>query len=141
MAKLAEQAERYDEMLESMKSVAAYDTELTVEERNLLSVAYKNVIGARRASWRIISCIESKEESLSNGLAIIAIKSYRVQVNQFSFKFLEFSVNFIKLKFSLIKDRKRIKGNMRRHSKSLGQTFNSTCKLRRVKGILLQNER
>ena len=38
------------------------DVELTVEERNLLSVAYKNVIGARRASWRIISSIEQKED-------------------------------------------------------------------------------
>lgn len=37
--------------------------ELTVEERNLLSVAYKNVIGARRSSWRIITAIESKEEA------------------------------------------------------------------------------
>jgi len=62
-AKLAEQAERYDEMVESMKMVARMDVELTVEERNLLSVAYKNVIGARRASWRIISSIEQKEES------------------------------------------------------------------------------
>ena len=35
--------------------------ELTIEERNLLSVAYKNVIGALRASWRIISTMESKE--------------------------------------------------------------------------------
>jgi len=51
MAKLAEQAERYDEMVEAMKKVACLDVELTVEERNLLSVAYKNVIGARRASW------------------------------------------------------------------------------------------
>ncbi|KAJ8980397.1 hypothetical protein NQ317_009391 [Molorchus minor] len=62
-AKLAEQAERYDEMVEAMKKVAKLDMELTVEERNLLSVAYKNVIGARRASWRIISSIEQKEES------------------------------------------------------------------------------
>ena len=37
--------------------------DLTVEERNLLSVAYKNVIGARRASWRIVSSIETKEEN------------------------------------------------------------------------------
>ncbi|CAL1265368.1 unnamed protein product [Larinioides sclopetarius] len=43
-----------------MKKVASLDLELTVEERNLLSVAYKNVIGARRASWRIISSIEQK---------------------------------------------------------------------------------
>ncbi|KAJ2160162.1 hypothetical protein GGF46_002475 [Coemansia sp. RSA 552] len=62
-AKLSEQAERYDEMVSSMKKVAAEDQELSVEERNLLSVAYKNVIGARRASWRIISSIEQKEKS------------------------------------------------------------------------------
>ena len=50
-------------MVEAMKRVASLNIELTVEERNLLSVAYKNVIGARRASWRIISSIEQKEES------------------------------------------------------------------------------
>uniref|UniRef100_H2ZQW6 14-3-3 protein epsilon n=1 Tax=Ciona savignyi TaxID=51511 RepID=H2ZQW6_CIOSA len=61
-AKLAEQAERYDEMVAEMKSVAKLGVELSVEERNLLSVAFKNVIGARRASWRIISSIEQKEE-------------------------------------------------------------------------------
>ena len=32
-------------MVEAMKNVAGLDVELTVEERNLLSVAYKNVIG------------------------------------------------------------------------------------------------
>ncbi|KAM9853760.1 tyrosine 3-monooxygenase/tryptophan 5-monooxygenase activation protein, epsilon polypeptide 1 [Aulostomus maculatus] len=62
-AKLAEQAERYDEMVVFMKKVAGLDVELSVEERNLLSVAYKNVIGARRASWRIISSIEQKDEN------------------------------------------------------------------------------
>jgi len=82
MAKLAEQAERYDEMLESMKNVATYDTELTVEERNLLSVAYKNVIGARRASWRIISSIEQKEEKEGTNEYQVQVKTYRVQIEK-----------------------------------------------------------
>uniref|UniRef100_A0A2I2Y1X5 14-3-3 domain-containing protein n=1 Tax=Gorilla gorilla gorilla TaxID=9595 RepID=A0A2I2Y1X5_GORGO len=42
--------------------VAGMDVELTVEERNLLSVSYNNVIEARRAFWRIIS-IEQKEQN------------------------------------------------------------------------------
>lgn len=45
-----------------MKDVAQMGEELTVEERNLLSVAYKNAVGARRASWRIISSVEQKEK-------------------------------------------------------------------------------
>jgi len=66
------------EMVECMKRVASLDVELTVEERNLLSVAYKNVIGARRASWRIISSIEQKEESKSGESAkLTLIKQYR----------------------------------------------------------------
>jgi len=82
MAKLAEQAERYDEMVEAMKKVAKQDVELTVEERNLLSVAYKNVIGARRASWRIISSIEQKEESKGNESHVKKIKEYRNKVEK-----------------------------------------------------------
>ncbi|ORY06082.1 14-3-3 protein [Basidiobolus meristosporus CBS 931.73] len=82
MAKLAEQAERYDEMVESMKLVAAGNEELSVEERNLLSVAYKNVIGARRASWRIVSSIEQKEESKGNEAQVAKIKSYRNTIEQ-----------------------------------------------------------
>jgi len=80
MAKLSEQAERYDEMVDAMKKVATTDVELTVEERNLLSVAYKNVIGARRASWRIISSIEQKEENKGNEAHVKRIKEYRVKV-------------------------------------------------------------
>ena len=65
LAKLAEQAERYDEMVEYMKKVASAmqkGQDLSLEERNLLSVAYKNVVGARRASLRIIGSIETKEK-------------------------------------------------------------------------------
>lgn len=82
MAKLAEQAERYDEMVESMKAVAKLDVELTVEERNLLSVAYKNVIGARRASWRIISSIEQKEENKGNTQHVPRINEYRQKIEK-----------------------------------------------------------
>ncbi|MQM17846.1 hypothetical protein Taro_050829 [Colocasia esculenta] len=108
VAKLAEQAERYDgkhlpprsslqiwisatllesafggsavEMVESMKRVANLDVELTVEERNLLSVGYKNVIGARRASWRILSSIEQKEAARGNEDHARKIKEYRRKV-------------------------------------------------------------
>ncbi|XP_008782168.1 14-3-3 protein 6-like [Phoenix dactylifera] len=83
MAKLAEQAERYEEMVEFMEKVAGAAVEgeeLTVEERNLLSVAYKNVIGARRASWRIVSSIEQKEESRGNEDHVAAIRDYRAKI-------------------------------------------------------------
>ena len=62
-AKCAEQAERYEDMSECMKKVAQTSKEpLSNEERNLLSVAYKNVVGARRSSWRVISSIEQKTD-------------------------------------------------------------------------------
>jgi len=80
MSKLAEQAERYDEMLEYMKSVATYDTELTVEERNLLSVAYKNVIGARRSAWRIISSVASKAATEESETTISV--NYRIKIEK-----------------------------------------------------------
>ncbi|KAF8967589.1 14-3-3 protein [Entomortierella lignicola] len=82
LAKLAEQAERYEEMVNSMKDVASVNKELSVEERNLLSVAYKNVIGARRASWRIVSSIEQKEESKGSESHVSMIKEYRSTIEK-----------------------------------------------------------
>ncbi|MFS7930912.1 14-3-3-like protein [Helianthus anomalus] len=81
MAKLIEQAERYEEMVEFMEKVVKIvdSEELTVEERNLLSVAYKNVIGARRASWRIISSIDQKKKSRGNEDHVKLIKDYRAR--------------------------------------------------------------
>ncbi|XP_077455750.1 14-3-3-like protein [Stigmatopora argus] len=67
-AKLAEQAERYEDMAAVMMVVTKIDDgkELTCEERNLLSVAYKNVVGACRSSWRVLSSIEAKAENDRN---------------------------------------------------------------------------
>jgi len=79
LAKLAEQAERFDEMVDYMKFVAQdISTELSVEERNLLSVAYKNVIGSRRASWRVISSIEQKSDSDKTEL----ITTYKLKIEK-----------------------------------------------------------
>lgn len=61
--RLAEQAERYDEMASFMKSVVLMGEPLSIEERNLLSVAYKNSVGERRAAWRVISSIETRQQT------------------------------------------------------------------------------
>ncbi|ELP85918.1 14-3-3 protein, putative [Entamoeba invadens IP1] len=82
LSKLAEQSERYEEMVLYMKKVAALNTELSVEERNLLSVAYKNVIGSRRASWRIISSMEQKEQTKGNEKHVEIIKGYRAKIEK-----------------------------------------------------------
>ena len=70
----------FTEMVDCMKKVAAMGVELSVEERNLLSVAYKNVIGARRASWRIISSIEQKEQNKGSENKLEMIRQYRQKV-------------------------------------------------------------
>jgi len=84
MARTAETAERYDDMCKFMRALVEWTktvnesagnqtpVDLTVEERNLLSVAYKNVLGARRASWRTLNVDEHKDDEL--------IKLYKKQV-------------------------------------------------------------
>jgi 14-3-3 protein beta/theta/zeta len=80
-AKLAEQAERYDDMAAAMKKVTELNSELSNEERNLLSVAYKNVVGARRSSWRVISSIEQKTDQASDRKVVMA-KEYREKIEK-----------------------------------------------------------
>merc|ERR1712032_1345037 len=49
-----------------MEEVGKLPDELSVEERNLLSVAYKNAVGSRRAAWRIIMSVQQKETTKGN---------------------------------------------------------------------------
>jgi 14-3-3 protein epsilon len=83
-AKLSEQAERYQDMVSEMKQIAALavEQELSVEERNLLSVAYKNLVGARRASWRILQSVEQSEMMKSNEKRVKLIQKYRSVVEK-----------------------------------------------------------
>lgn len=85
-AKLAEQGERFDDMAKAMREVVEMldkeeNGELSVEERNLLSVAYKNVVGARRSSWRMFSMIEAKEKD-SDSLKAQLTKKFREIIEQ-----------------------------------------------------------
>ena len=62
-----------------MDAVVRANSELSVEERNLLSVAYKNTIGSRRTAWRALSSIEKKEEQKgSKNLPLL--RSYKAKI-------------------------------------------------------------
>ena len=59
MARVAEQAERFPDMVDFLKEVAqAKDGDFSTEERNLLSVGFKNLIGTSRTAIRTIAAIE-----------------------------------------------------------------------------------
>lgn len=69
-ATLSERSERYDAMVkymkEAIKMAHEYDLALDQKAHNLFSIAYKNLAGARRASWRVLSAEKSKYEGKEN---------------------------------------------------------------------------
>ncbi|XP_071791108.1 14-3-3 protein 2-like [Asterias amurensis] len=85
-ARLAEQAERYEDMVEAISKLVKRGHQLTPEERNLLSVAYKNVIGARRSAWRTINTEQDKEMAKPEGkgdpFKIALAKEYRIEIEK-----------------------------------------------------------
>lgn len=78
-AKLSEQAERYQDMVKDMKQVVIMGGELNEEERNLLSVAYKNVVGASRAAWRVIKSIEPKVQNNEDHLKELELYRKKIE--------------------------------------------------------------
>jgi len=77
LARTAESAERYEDMCAIMRELvltAGAAETLSVEERNLLSVAYKNVIGSRRAAWRTLNA------GIDDGKWDDLVAAYRKQV-------------------------------------------------------------
>lgn len=66
LAKMAEQAERYEEMVEYMNEIIKMGLkgdELEQDERNLISVGYKNMMSNRRTAWRVAQSKEEGRES------------------------------------------------------------------------------
>ena len=62
LAKLYERAERFSEMVSHIINFVKLDSNLSIEERNILSAGFKNVISSKRASWRLMNSEEKKEE-------------------------------------------------------------------------------
>ena len=59
LARVAEQAERFEDMVDFLALVLdAKGADVSSDERNLLSVAFKNLISSKRAACRTIAAIE-----------------------------------------------------------------------------------
>jgi len=89
MARVAEQTERYDEMVACMRRAVKLSPDLLPEERQLLAVAYKHVVTSRRASWRVAKSVEEAESegagsATATGAAaaqqLTLTKNYRKQI-------------------------------------------------------------
>jgi 14-3-3 protein epsilon len=55
LARVADQAERYSDVVKYLNEIITQDANLTSDERNLLSVAYKSLTGSRRTALRTIN--------------------------------------------------------------------------------------
>ena len=75
LARVAEQAERFEDMVNFLDEVlAAKGGEVNPDERNLLSVAFKNLISSKRAACRTISAIEQNPKYSKFNEALIEYK-------------------------------------------------------------------
>jgi 14-3-3 protein epsilon len=78
LARVAEQAERFEDMVEFLESVLAEKGgSVNPDERNLLSVAFKNLISSKRAACRTISAIEQNPKYAKFNAALL---SYKTQI-------------------------------------------------------------
>lgn len=70
LARVAEQADRFEDMINFLQVLGDKAEDLKVEERNLLSVAFKNAVGQRRTAWRAVSAIEQNPKYSQYGGAL-----------------------------------------------------------------------
>jgi len=56
--------------------------ELSLDERNILSVAFKNIIGTRRAAWRVLNSIEKKEKNKGNNDNVNKVRNYKATIEK-----------------------------------------------------------
>mmetsp|Transcript_2947 Transcript_2947/g.387 ORF Transcript_2947/g.387 Transcript_2947/m.387 type:complete len:80 (+) Transcript_2947:106-345(+) len=69
-------------MIQFIRAFISQGNELSVDERNILSVGYKNCVGNRRSAWRILSSIEKKEERRGNSDQQQRAVTYKAQIEE-----------------------------------------------------------
>ena len=76
LARVAEQAERFEDMVEFLNQAidAKSGEDFTIDERNLLSVGFKNLIGSQRGAIRTIGAIEQNPKYTKFGDALASYK-------------------------------------------------------------------
>ena len=79
LARVAEQAERFEDMVKFLNEAISCKSgeDFTIDERNLLSVGFKNLIGSQRGAIRTIGAIEQNPKYQKFG---DALKSYKTQI-------------------------------------------------------------
>lgn len=81
LAMLAEQCNRFEEMSEFLEDLLkSREKDLNSDERNLLSIAYKNSVSSRRTALRTIMAYEMKEKKKENSSFLPYIQEYRKKV-------------------------------------------------------------
>ena len=81
LAMLAEQCSRFNEMVSFLEDMLKQrDKDLNSDERNLLSIAYKNSISGLRSALRTIMAYENKEKKKENSTFLPYIQEYRKKV-------------------------------------------------------------
>ena len=81
MARVAEQAERFEDMVDFLKKAINQKSgeDFTIDERNLLSVGFKNLIGSQRGAIRTIGAIEQNPKYQKFGGAL---KEYKTKIEK-----------------------------------------------------------
>lgn len=94
MARVAEQAERFDDMVDFLKPILREKGgDFSVEERNLLSVGFKNLIGGKRTAIRTISAIEQNPKYSKFGQALA---DYKKKIEEELYRDCQNIINMIK---------------------------------------------
>ena len=97
MARVAEQAERFEDMIGFLKDAINCKTneDFTVDERNLLSVGFKNLIGSQRGAIRTIGAIEQNPKYQKFG---DSLKVYKEKIQTELYKNCQTIVDMVKEK-------------------------------------------